>query len=114
MNYTTLCLDFGNSRLKCGVFEGSVFKEEIVLQDDSNETIEQLLKKVKPEKSILSSVIKHNPAIENILSAQSSFHKVSHLTKLNFTTSVSKPETIGADRLALSAAAVHFYPSKNK
>lgn len=113
MNYNTLCLDFGNSRLKCGVFEGSVFKEEIVLQDDSNETIEQLLKKVQPQKSILSSVIKHNPAIENILSAQSKFHKVSHLTKLNFTTSVSKPETIGADRLALSAAAVHFYPNKN-
>jgi type III pantothenate kinase len=26
---------------------------------------------------------------------------------------VGKPETIGADRLALAAAAVHFYPNKN-
>jgi type III pantothenate kinase len=26
---------------------------------------------------------------------------------------VGKPETIGADRLALSAAAVHYYPEKN-
>ena len=110
---TTLCLDFGNSRLKCGVFEGSVFKEEIVMQDDSNETIELLLQKIKPQKTILSSVIKHNPDIENILSSKSTFHKVSHLTKLNFTTSVSKPETIGADRLALIAAAVHYYPGKN-
>ena len=38
---------------------------------------------------------------------------MSHLTQLNFTSPVGKPETIGADRLALAAAAVHFYPKKN-
>ena len=58
-------------------------------------------------------MIEHNPEIENILSAKTAFHKLSHLTKANFTTPVGKPETIGADRLALSAAAVHFYPGKN-
>ncbi|MGG9970987.1 type III pantothenate kinase [Ferruginibacter sp. SUN002] len=113
MNQTTLCLDFGNSRLKCGVFENDVFKEEIVLPSDSNETIEKLIFITKPQKSILSSVIKHNPEIETTLSKATKFHKLSHLTKLNFTTAVSKPETIGADRLALMAAAVHFYPNKN-
>ena len=30
-----------------------------------------------------------------------------------FTTPVGKPETIGADRIALSVAAVYFYPKKN-
>ena len=113
MNYNTLCLDFGNSRLKCGVFEGNIFKEEIVLPDDSNETIKKLLQTTKAQKSILSSVIDHNAEIENILSEQTTFHKLSHLTKINFTTPVGKPETIGADRLALVAAAVHFYPDQN-
>lgn len=113
MNYNTLCLDFGNSRLKCGIFEGDFFKEEIVLPDDSNETIKKILHQTKAQKSILSSVINHNVEIENILSDQTSFHKLSHLTKLNFTTPVGKPETIGADRLALAAAATHFYPQQN-
>lgn len=109
----TLCLDFGNTRLKAAIFEKGVFKEEIVLKDDSNATIEELLALYRPQKSILSSVINHNAGIEPILSAKTSFHKLSHLTKVNFTAPVGKPESIGADRLALVAAAVHCFPRKN-
>ncbi|MBC7889980.1 MAG: type III pantothenate kinase [Ferruginibacter sp.] len=109
----TLCLDFGNTRLKAAIFENDVFKEELALTDDSNESIEKLLAQQHPQKTILSSVINHNPGIEPILSGKSSFHKLSHLTKINFTTPVGKPESIGADRLALVAAAVHYYPGKN-
>lgn len=110
---TTLCLDFGNTRLKAGIFKHDSFIEDIVLPDDSGASIEAVIKKYNPEKSILSSVIHHNPEIENILSANTRFHKLSHHTRLNFTTPISKPETIGADRLALCAAAVHFHPHKN-
>lgn len=110
---TTLCLDFGNTRLKAGIFNNDRFVEDIVLPDDSGATMEAVIKKYNPEKSILSSVINHNPQIDSILSASTRFHKLSHNTRLNFTTPVSKPETIGADRLALCAAAVHFYPNKN-
>jgi type III pantothenate kinase len=109
----TLCFDFGNTRLKCGVFENDVFTEEIVLLDDDGGTIQKILLQYQPQNTILSSVIRHNPAVENLLAANTSFHKLSHLTKINFTTPVGKPETIGADRLALVAAAVHFYPGKN-
>ncbi len=110
---TTICFDFGNTRLKYGVFKNEEFIEEGVLENDLPETIELLLKKHKPQKTILSSVIKHNPEIETVLAAKTVFHKLSHLTQLNFTSAVGKPETIGADRLALAAAAVHFYPKKN-
>jgi len=109
----TLCLDFGNTRLKAAVFNGDNFMEEIILPNDEMFTIERLMAVHQPQKTILSSVINHNPALENFLAAKTKFHKISHLTKANFTTSVGKPETIGADRLALSAAAVHFYPGKN-
>ena len=101
----TICFDFGNTRLKYAVFENDVFKEEAVLENDKPETISALLKKFKPQKTILSSVVEHNIEIEKILSEETSFHKLSHLTKINFTTPVGKPETIGADRLALAAAA---------
>ncbi len=109
----TLCFDFGNTRKKVAVFKKAKLSEAVVLKDDAAETIQQLIKKYKPARSILSSVIEHNPAMEELLSAHSSFHKLSHLTKLAFTTPVGKPETIGADRLALCAAAVRFYPKKN-
>ena len=106
---TTICFDFGNTRLKAAVFENDFFTEEFVLPDDGNETIEGILSRYQPKKTILSSVINHNPGVETVLSAASVFHKLSVHTKINFTTAVGKAETIGADRLALSAAAVHFF-----
>jgi len=110
---TTFCFDFGNTRLKAAVFENDSIKEEIVLENEPVKAVAGLLKKYKPERSILSSVIDHDAGIEKILSEQTVFHKLSAATKINFTTPVGKPESIGADRLALCAAAVHFYPGKN-
>jgi type III pantothenate kinase len=110
---TTLCFDFGNTRLKCGVFINGQLAEVLSLADSSDETIKGLLKKYQPGKTILSSVIDHNAGIEKILAAGSSFHKLSSQTILPFITPVGKPETIGADRLALCAAAVYFHPQKN-
>jgi len=110
---TTLCFDFGNTRKKVAVFEEDKMIDGIVLADDSVETINNLISKYNPRKSILSSVIDHNPAIEEALTAKTKFHKLSHLTQLSFTIPVGKPDTMGADRLALAAAVVHFYPKKN-
>jgi type III pantothenate kinase len=109
----TICFDFGNTRLKAAIFENENLKEEIVLVDDSVATISFLIEKYNPTKTILSSVIKHNQEIEDVLASKSIFHKLTSATKINFTTPVGKPETIGADRLALVCAAVHFYPRKN-
>jgi type III pantothenate kinase len=109
----TLCFDFGNTRLKVAVFNNDELIEEIILPDDSEAGILQVLNRTGAKRSILSSVINHNPAIELLLGQHTRFHKLSHLTRINFTTPVGKPETIGADRLALMAAAAHFFPSAN-
>ncbi|MEO5996476.1 MAG: type III pantothenate kinase [Chitinophagaceae bacterium] len=109
----TICFDFGNTKLKYALFDGRLLQKEAVLENDHVETINALLEDLKPEKSILSSVIDHNPAIEILLEEKTFFHKLSHLSKLNFTTPVGKPSTIGADRLALVAAAVDLFPGKN-
>jgi len=108
-----LCLDFGNTRLKYAVFEDDTMIETNVLEDDSIAVINILLDKFQPRASILSSVINHNPDIEIVLDERTAFHKLSHLTKLPFTVPVGKPETMGADRMALAAAAVKFFPGKN-
>ncbi len=109
----TLCFDFGNTRKKVAVFKEAEIDKVIVLPEDSVEAIQALIDEFQPTKSILSSVINHNTAIEELLAAKTKFHKLSHLTRVAFTTPVGKPETIGADRLALCAAAVHYYPSAN-
>ena len=109
----TLCFDFGNTRKKVAVFKKKQIETVLVLEEDSTAAIHELVGKYKPTKSILSSVIDHNVAIEEVLAAATQFHKLSHLTKVAFTTPVGKPESIGADRLALCAAAVKYYPKKN-
>jgi type III pantothenate kinase len=110
---TTICFDFGNSRLKAGIFTGQMFTKEIEMPDDHPETILQIIKEYKPEKTILTSVIHHHPELENRLAANSRFHKLTHESKLNFKIASGKPESIGTDRLALVAAAVHCFPGKN-
>lgn len=110
---TTLCFDFGNTRLKYAVFENQQQVAAAVLPNDDVATAEALLNQFQPQKSILSSVINHNPAFEQLVKQHTMFHLLNHHTKLPFTTPVGKPETIGADRLALCAAAVQLAPGKN-
>ena len=41
--YTTLCLDFGNTRLKYAVFDGDQLRQVTVMENDSIELIIRLL-----------------------------------------------------------------------
>ncbi len=110
---TTLCFDFGNTRLKCAVFEDRIFKEERVLENTDDATIQQLIDQYQPAKSILSSVINHPSELELLLAKHTRFHKLGHTSHLPFRTPVGKPETIGADRLAICAASVDLFPGKH-
>ena len=109
----TFCFDFGNTRLKCGVFDGPVLREVLTLENDKEETISDLIHRYKPAKSLLSSVIDHNTAIETMLAIAGKFHRLDHRSKVPVTTPVGKPETIGADRLALVVGASDLFPDSN-
>ena len=110
---TTLCLDFGNTRLKAALFFNEELREVIAINDDPLMGLKNLIEGYQPQASILSSVINHDPAIENLLKERTHFHKLSNLSRLPFTIPVGKPETVGADRLAIAAAAVHLFPHQN-
>ena len=88
---TTLCLDFGNSRLKAAVFNEANLIEDFVLNDKPINQIQNLIDQFHPSKSVLASVINHDNNIEILLSNHTRFHKVSHSSKLNFSFGVSKP-----------------------
>ena len=110
----SLCLDFGNSRQKAAIFHNADLAEIIYLGEDLAASVEQIVEQFNPGQSILSSVIHHSFAIEELLQQKTNFHLLAAATsQLNFTTAVGKPETIGADRLALCAAAVLQNPGHN-
>jgi len=109
----TLCFDFGNTRLKCAVFEGDELRHVDVLPDASADTISKLLKQTKATHSLLSSVINHDYQVEINLKLATNFHLLNHQSKLPITTPVGKPETIGADRLALVSAATLLFPQQH-
>lgn len=109
----TICFDFGNTRLKAAVFSGKVMQEIFVIEDGNLSTIEKIIQKYKPDRTILSSVINHDPQIEKYLASATDFHKLDHHSKIPISTPVGKPETIGTDRLALVVAAIELFPGKN-
>jgi type III pantothenate kinase len=110
---TTICLDFGNTRLKWAVFSEGEVRQTGILQEDGTADLLECLDEFRPDRSILSSVVDHVPRIEEILKSKTRFHKLDHHSRLPVTTPVGKPETIGADRLALVVAATHYFPGMN-
>ncbi|HEX3025028.1 MAG TPA: type III pantothenate kinase [Chitinophagaceae bacterium] len=110
---TTFCFDFGNSRLKLAIFTERELNDVVVLESDHPSAIEKLLEKYRPQKSILSSVINHDAALEELLSTKTKFHKLNYTSKIPIATTVGKPETIGADRLAICSAAVDLFPQQH-
>jgi type III pantothenate kinase len=109
----TICLDFGNTRLKTALFIDDTLKKLIVLENSTIVHLDEIIKQFKPDRSILSSVIEHPIEIETLLRAHTGFHKLSDASKLPFTIGVGKPETVGTDRLAIAAAAVDLFPHQN-
>lgn len=109
----TLCLDFGNTRLKSAIFADGELETVITLEDDAVHHLKAILQQYQPALSILSSVVHHAEEIEHMLKNQTRFQKLSNVSRLPFTIPVGKPETVGADRLAIAAAAVHLFPKQN-
>ena len=109
----SICFDFGNTRLKAAIFINKDLQKVHVFEQATIENIQALIDEWKPEKTILSSVIHHDKQIETLLAQNSVFHLLGPETQINFTTPVGKPETIGADRVALIAAAVDQFPNQH-
>ena len=110
---TTICFDFGNTRLKAAIFKENELLDIAILSKGDEAEVAELVHKWSPKKSILSSVIHHDKDIETLLSEKTSFHLLGPTSVINFTSPVGKPETIGADRLAIIAAAVDKFPNQH-
>lgn len=108
----TLCFDFGNSRLKCGIMVNGNCEEERILEGGAEE-ITQLLNEFSPDRTVLASVINHDAAIETLLHDYGPFLKIGPDTKFSITVPSGQAKTVGADRWAMLEAAVHKYPKQH-
>ncbi len=110
----TLCLDFGNTRQKCAIFNNEELEEIVVFSENLLEELNQIIQTHQPQYSILSSVIIHDSFIESLLKEKTNFHLLNYQSQLPITTPVGKPETIGADRLALCSASADLFGKNHK
>ncbi|MDC9721683.1 MAG: type III pantothenate kinase [Urechidicola sp.] len=110
-----LIIDVGNTQVKLAVFEDSELMFNTVCKKDLL-LIE--LKKIKKDflidQSIISSVAIFSEAeLSEIKKVLPHLILLSHTTQVPFNNLYGTPQTLGVDRIAIAAASVSKYPSKN-
>ena len=113
MDNTTICFDFGNTRLKYGVFTHGELIYQGILESGTAPAVESVLQKFQPTRTLLASVVNHDAEIERLMKNHSQFLLVGTAIKVPFNVPVAKPETIGADRLAIASYATTWFPHQN-
>lgn len=104
-----LCLDFGNTNCKYAIFDDQKnIAQGLLPLEDPITTLHSLQQRFGFSAAILSSVIIHDPSINEWLQSHcTQFHELGVHTRTNFSTaSIAKPIDIGADRLALCCGAI--------
>ena len=111
-----LIIDAGNTFVKIAVFQGTD------LVSDESFQKEFILEKIKKNlriypainNAITSSVTKLSDETQDYLTSVSiKVIKLTHKTNVPFQNAYTTPETLGVDRIALTAAAVCEYPNEN-
>ncbi len=109
-----LIIDVGNTRVKAAVFKDDTLIESISFPySEIKDRIENIRKKFPIEGVIVAKVT--NVVDEDLLQTlkRMTFLELSNETPVPFKNEYETPETLGLDRIALAAAAVHRFPNKN-
>lgn len=108
-----LCIDAGNTQVKYGVFNNRrlIYKETSEQLDVP--VLEKIIRQFYPERAILSSVRKREPAFLKAVKNACALTELSHTTALPITLDYKTPETLGRDRIASAVAAWVKYRKQN-
>lgn len=110
----SLCLDFGNTSLKAAVFYGNRLADKFTFNEqDALKKIDGIIQQYQPQKAILSSVIKHNLDINQLLIKKTKLLVLNSQAKLPFLNAYGSPDTLGHDRLALVAGLSQRFPNED-
>lgn len=111
-----LAVDIGNTKFKAAVFEGDALLEKFIF---GNEAALKNFKKIftaypKIRHTWLSSVGKTDDEAVIWLNEKTDLTVISHKSQFPFTNSYGTPQTLGIDRLILTAGAVLQFPAANR
>ena len=109
-----LVIDIGNTQVKAAVFELDTLLEHFIFDEkDFVEKIQNILKKHQVAQCILSSVKETQQNFIKELEEIPSFIILDLNIKVPFKNLYKTPTTLGKDRIALVAASVVQFPSRN-
>jgi type III pantothenate kinase len=109
-----LVIDVGNTRVKTALFEGVKLQgHKVFLKEEIVAELKIVSEKHKIDYAIISSVASISE--EKLNKIEKLFHliQLSHKLKLPFKNKYKTPETLGADRIALIAAAMQNYSNNS-
>ena len=109
-----LVIDIGNSKIKVAVFElDRIIITTICEEFNFLQELKRILNEYAITRSIVSSVKDIKDEYLEEFKKLPLLHTLNTTTKLPFKNLYTTPSTLGNDRIALAAAAVCSYPSKN-
>jgi type III pantothenate kinase len=107
-----LVLDFGNTRIKAGIFNGADLVERRVFQSPA-EITSSVLNFLPIKKCIIGSVTNDHAEVFEELSACFETRIFTTTMPIPLINKYKSALTLGSDRLAASIGAYNFYPSRN-
>jgi type III pantothenate kinase len=108
-----ISIDIGNTLSKVGIFYGDILHKNSIFKNEDVEGIKDYVLANQAEHIILSSVTKSSNELINCLKDLAPILLLSHETALPFSNNYKTPKTLGMDRVAGMAGALHFYPNTN-
>lgn len=108
-----IVVDIGNTRGKAAVFEGAVLLEKITFTGEDIQAIDKLLAQYAPSYSLLSSVGMKADNIMDRLKKQTTFFELLPALTVPFQNLYATPHTLGMDRVAGVAGAMHFFAGQH-
>jgi len=112
MNHN-LAIDVGNTRTKVGLFLKDQLQKLFIFDELEIKKLTELIKTWKVDHSILVNSGNYNSKIDEQLSKQTDFIKLSHQTPVPIINQYATPETLGKDRLCSAIGAATHKPDSN-
>ena len=108
-----LAIDIGNTSIKVLVFEMDAIIWQKSFSTIKPDLIKAILKKYKPQRSIICSVAKTPASLSSYLQKNTICLELNAKTKLPVKIAYSTPATLGSDRIAGIIGASKLFPQKN-
>jgi type III pantothenate kinase len=110
-----LIIDVGNTLVKFAVFQhDTIVEKKSVKVEETLKMFEKIIKEhTSINKAIVSSVVKLDTSVYDIINEKIDLLTVNSDTKFPFKNHYKTPHTLGVDRIALVSASVKHYPNTN-